>query len=64
MQAWKQCTLLTALLLCTAAVPGTAWADDGIGPFTNGVASANPAEGSILAIEVGVVGATTGRFAG
>ena len=36
--------LLIALLLCAA--PVTAWAADGIGPFTNGVPTANPAEGS------------------
>jgi hypothetical protein len=46
MQVWGKCKLAAALLLCAAVVPAAAWADDGIGPFTNGVASANPAEGS------------------
>ncbi|MBV9570402.1 MAG: hypothetical protein JO056_04085 [Alphaproteobacteria bacterium] len=36
--------LVAALLLC--AVPASAWAADGIGPFTSGVPSAQPAVGS------------------
>ncbi|HEX3945573.1 MAG TPA: alkaline phosphatase PhoX [Rhizomicrobium sp.] len=44
MRTLRQTRLLAALLVCAA--PATAWAADGIGPFVNGVPTANPAEGS------------------
>jgi len=43
MPALRPRSLFAALLLCTAPVAASA---DGIGPFTNGLPTANPAEGA------------------
>jgi hypothetical protein len=43
MRILRKSSLAAALLACA---PMAAWADNGIGPFLNGVPAANPAEGS------------------
>ena len=43
MRILRTSNLAAAILICT---PAAAWADDGIGPFVNGVPSANAAAGS------------------